>query len=183
VRALLRPALGGAVVLASALPALAHDGPPYPILVDHAIADCDLSIWADPDVGTGTFYFYINEVGRERPIDRPIRVRVQPTDGRLDVAEHDSELADDDEPFQRIAEVPFDARGTWSVEFVVAGPEDTETVELDVEVTPPGLGEIDVLWFLFPFLAIGFIWIKVVLKKREYERAASCESPPSTQSS
>ncbi|HEX2163472.1 MAG TPA: hypothetical protein VHM02_05945, partial [Thermoanaerobaculia bacterium] len=48
-------AAGFAAVLA-ALPAAAHEGPPYPIVVDRPAGPVLLSVWADPDVGTGTFH-------------------------------------------------------------------------------------------------------------------------------
>lgn len=169
-----------ALVLATPIPVRAHDGPPYPILVDHPIAGCELSIWADPDVGVGTFYFYVNEPGSERPTERGLDVRVQPVDGRLPEAVQSSETADEDEPYQRIAEIPFDARGFWDVAFDVHGPDGVESVALEVEVTPPGLGEIDILWFLSPFLVVAFFWVKIVLKRREYERASPCTSTPSS---
>jgi len=39
-----------------------------------------------------------------------------------------------------------------------------------VEVTPPGLGTIDLLWFLFPFLGIAFLWTKALLRRRPWSR-------------
>src|SRR5215510_7571836 len=34
----------------------AHEGPPYPIMVDKMIGPCLVSVWADPDVGIGTYF-------------------------------------------------------------------------------------------------------------------------------
>ncbi|HEX8293582.1 MAG TPA: hypothetical protein VF570_17600, partial [Pyrinomonadaceae bacterium] len=45
-----------ALALACAARAGAHEGPPYPILVDKNLGPSVASVWADPDVGTGTFF-------------------------------------------------------------------------------------------------------------------------------
>ena len=45
---LLLAALAAALATSTAA---AHDGPPYPILVDEALDGWTLSVWADPDVG------------------------------------------------------------------------------------------------------------------------------------
>ena len=56
------------LALAAAPPALAHQGPPYPILVDRVMGPGVVSVWADPDVGTGTFYITVEAPpGRRLP--------------------------------------------------------------------------------------------------------------------
>lgn len=131
-------------------------------------------MWADPDVGTGTFFLYLDgETARETPCE--IQLGVVPADGRLEEAFFDAEPADEGEPFQMVCETEFDARGSWQVRFVLEGPRRSGEVSVDVEVTPPGLGRIDLLWFLSPFLALAFLWVKVVLKRREYARSQQAE--------
>ena len=41
--------------LAAAGPARAHQGPPFPILMDVPAGPYVASVWTDPDVGTGLF--------------------------------------------------------------------------------------------------------------------------------
>jgi len=127
--------------------AAAHDGPPYPILVDGSCAGRALTVWADPDVGVGTFYLYFPEEEQGLDPDVRVSVTVQPQDGRLPEVSVPAEPADAGRPYQRIALAEFDARGWWKVRFVVESPAGADAVELDVEVTPPGLGRIDLLWF------------------------------------
>jgi len=142
-----------ALALAAASPAAAHDGPPYPILVDEPFGDRTLSVWADPDVGVGTFYLYLPEEKAGEAGQARVSLWVAPSDGRLAEARHDAEPAGGGVPYQRIARVDFDARGPWSVRFTIELPEPgaapTE-LEKEVPVTPPGLRLIAPLWHLTP---------------------------------
>ena len=150
-----------------AAPADAHDGPPFVVAVDQSLAGGSLSIWADPDVGVGTFYVYVEEVEDPRTL-LPIDLHVTPEDPRWSEATASLKLADEHAPYQLIGEVAFEARGPWTVRF--DHPSTEEAIELDVEVTPPGsFGPIDILWFAFPFCGVGFLWVKGVMRQREYE--------------
>ena len=165
VRHLLRLSL----LLALAAPCLAHDGPPYPILVDEPFGDRTLSVWADPDVGTGTFYLYIPEE-EDAPTDTPaISAWVMPSDERLPEVRCQAVLANSWQPYQRVIKADFDDRGFWRVRFTLDSAETPAELSSEVEVTPPGLGRIDLLWFLSPFLLVGFLWAKAVLQRRAYE--------------
>ncbi len=148
---------------------LPHDGPPYPILVDEPLGGRIVSIWADPDVGVGTFYFYVDP----RPTaddSPPLDITVAPADDHAPEATFAAAPAKSSEPFQLVGEVDFDRRGTWNVRFAYGATDAREEFHLPVEVTPPGAGRIDLIWFLAPFLLISFLWIKVFLKRREIAR-------------
>src|SRR5688572_12373430 len=74
------------------LPALAHEGPPYPIIVDKAAGPCMLSVWADPDVGTGTFFIILEpHEGGAIPPDIKVEIAVRPLSGRLPEARYSGE--------------------------------------------------------------------------------------------
>ncbi len=168
----------GVLLLASN--AAAHDGPPYPILVDETLAGRTISVWADPDVGIGTFYIYVT------PPPAPgeatgMQVAVRPLAGRPNAntvvpenapeTSHEVRVAPDDQPYAFIAEVPFAHRGDWSVRFVAdSDAANPDELALIIDVTPPGLGRLDLLWFLSPFLAVGFVWIRVASRRREMSR-------------
>ena len=51
VQILVRLALAAWLLSAGPMRALAHEGPPYPIIVNKSAGPCVLSVWADPDVG------------------------------------------------------------------------------------------------------------------------------------
>lgn len=167
-----------------AAPVSAHDGPPYPILVDEELGEWTLSVWTDPDVGTGTFYYYVAAPEGRSTDELRIRAVSFPADGTSPEVEGESEPAESGEPFQQVGTLEFHHRGTWPTRFVVTADGDDGVLgELayDLEVTPPGLGAIDILWFALPFLLIGGLWLRVLLAQRAYDRAHP--ETPSPQSS
>lgn len=149
----------------------AHDGPPYPIIVDQPFGGRTLSVWADPDVGVATFYLYLPEEADGPFDDARVTASVQPSDGRLKEAEHVAERAESGRPYQRIVHADFDARGPWRIRFSIESATTPNEISSEIEVTPPGIGRLDLLWFLTPFLLIAFLWGKAVLQRRSYERA------------
>jgi hypothetical protein len=162
--------LACAALLAS--PAAAHDGPPYPIFVDEAVGDWTLSVWADPDVGTGTFYYYVTAPAGHAADELTVEAIAVPADATTAEVTGESVRAEPGEPFQLIGTLAFDHRGTWHTRFVVrAGGALRGELACDLAVTPPGLGTFDLLWFSFPFLVIGGLWLRVLLAQRAHDRA------------
>jgi hypothetical protein len=167
-----------------AAPAAAHDGPPYPIFVDESIESWTVSIWADPDVGKGTFYYYLTAPAGRAPEEVRLRVTSAPEDGSSGEVSGLSEPARAPEPFQQLGTLEFERRGLWRTRFFLERTDDPSTVlgELTytLDVTPPGLGRVDILWFAFPFLLIGGLWLRVLLAQRAHRRAVrsptSCNS-------
>ena len=65
-------------------PASAHEGPPFPIIVDRKAGPYVASVWTDPDLGTGTFFVILEPPeGRNLPASTKVSVGVQPVSGRL----------------------------------------------------------------------------------------------------
>ncbi|HEX8501385.1 MAG TPA: hypothetical protein VF659_12455 [Pyrinomonadaceae bacterium] len=159
--------LASGLTLAFAARASAHDGPPYAILVDKSLGPCTASIWADPDVGTGTFYIILEPPpGDELPEDIRVQVGVRPADGRAAEAVYAAERDGARGRVQYTAEVPFDAEGPWRVRVMLQSRRGGGELFADIEVTPPGLGRWDLLLYLTPFLAVGFLWLRAVAAKR-----------------
>jgi len=154
-----------------------HDGPPYPVVVDRPFAGRTLSIWADPDVGIGTFYLYVEpEQGAEEAM-LPLEIHAIPGNSRWTESSAEAKPASKNDAYQLIGEIAFEARGPWTVRFT--HPASGEELTLEIEVTPPGsFGPIDILWFAFPFLALGFLWVKGVMRQRRYARGAGQPSIP-----
>ena len=46
--------------LALPVPARAHNGPPFPIIENQKVGPCVISLWTHPDVGTGTFFVFVD---------------------------------------------------------------------------------------------------------------------------
>jgi hypothetical protein len=167
----LRPAarlpLAAALLLACFAGASAHDGPPYAVLVDKSLGPCNVSVWADPDVGTGTFFVILEPpAGGTLPEDLKVRVAVRPLDGHAPETTHAAAPEDVRARVQYKAEVPFDAEGAWHVRVMLDSARGGGEAAADVDVTPPGLGRWDLLLYLFPFVAVGLLWLRAVVAKR-----------------
>ena len=159
--------LTAGLLLAVSAPVFAHEGPPYPIIVDQTLGPCVLSVWSDPDVGTGTFFFILEPPpGGRLPDDIRIDIGVRPTSGRLPEAVYAAEREDQGGRVQFKALVPFDAEERWRVRVHVQSAQGGGEAETDVEVTPPGYGRWDLLIYLLPFAAVGFLWLRAIVKGR-----------------
>ena len=154
--------------------AVAHEGPPYPILVDKTLGPCIVSVWADPDVGTGTFIFVLEPTpGGRVPDDVRVEIGVRPTSGRLPEAVYAAEREDTSGRVQFKALVPFDAQELWRVRVRLQSSQGGGEAATDVEVTPPGYGRWDLLIYLLPFAAVGFLWLRALVKRRGRGRSSS----------
>jgi hypothetical protein len=56
----------------------------------------------------------------------------------------------------------------WRVRVRLDGSEGGGTLAAEVEATPDGtIGPIGLVVYLVPFLAIGFLWLKAAVRRRE----------------
>jgi hypothetical protein len=166
--------LAVALMLSSGMRVSAHTGPPYTIVVDKNIGPCVVSVWADPDVGTGIFFIILDPLpGATLPDDIKVEVGVQPVSGRLPEARYVAWRDRVRGHVQYKVEVPFDAQELWRVRVLVQSSLGNGETTTDVEVTPPGMGRWDLLLYLFPFVAVGVIWLRAVLKGRSRKKAPS----------
>jgi hypothetical protein len=158
------------LVLLLAAPAAAHDGPPYPILVDEPTPDYVVSVWADPDVGIGTFHVML----RPRPgvsLDETpqVQVTVHPATGRLLPVSYPGRLKSRRGEIHFIATPQFDREETWTVDIGVQRAADrTSHLRVDVDVTPPGPGPWMLLVYSIPFLFLGIFWAFALLRRWRY---------------
>jgi hypothetical protein len=147
--------------------ACAHEGPPFPIIVDQKSGPYVISVWTDPDVGIGTFFVILAPVpGTTLPTDNKVEVCVQPVDGRLPEACYTGTLQNMRNRVQYRAEVEFDRQEMWHVRVRVSGPSGAGEVTAEVEATPPGFGAWDLLIYGFPFVLFGALWLYAALCRR-----------------
>jgi hypothetical protein len=152
----------------SARQASAHEGPPYPILVDKMIGPCVVSVWADPDVGIGTYFIILDPPqGGTLPEDVTVEIGVHPVSGRLAEARYKAEREALRNRTQFKAEIPFDAEERWLTRILLKSSQGGGEATVEVDVTPPGYGRWDLLLYLFPFLAVGFLWLKAFLRAQD----------------
>jgi hypothetical protein len=159
------------LLLASAVPALAHEGPPFPILVDQRVGPYVASVWTDPDIGTGTFFVVLEPPeGKTLPDGTAVRVAVEPLDWHVKETLYKAEPQPVRYGERHFAETKFDRGGMWRVRILLEGPEGGGELKAEVEPTPDGtIGPISLVFYAIPFLAVGFLWLKAVLRRKEKE--------------
>lgn len=151
------------VVLLLADVANAHEGPPFPLVVDQKADRYVLSIWSDPDVGEALFFVILN--APEPPADLRVQIGVQPVSGRLPEAFYAATRENVQGQIQYRATVHFDAQELWRVRVRLESAQGNAETVTTVEATPPGYGRWDLLVYLLPFLAIGALWAVAMLRR------------------
>jgi hypothetical protein len=156
------------LMICAGAPAWAHIGPPYPIMENRKIGNLTVSVWSNPDVGTGSFFVVIDPPkGASVPSDMKVQVGVQPVSGRLPEQRYDAWREKLRNRVEFKAVVPFDKEEMWRVRILLASAEVTGETDTEVPVTPTLLGRWSLLFFLLPFLAIAALWLRAVTVRRK----------------
>jgi hypothetical protein len=156
-----------ALVLGLLSPARAHNGPPFPIIENQKVGPCIISLWTHPDVGTGTFFVLIDPLpGGKIPDDLKIQIGVQPESGRLPEVLYPATREDSRGQVEYKALAEFDKDEFWRIRLVLQSSQASGEALSRVEATPPGFGRWDLLLYLLPFLAVGFLWFHGMRRTR-----------------
>jgi hypothetical protein len=154
--------------------ARAHSGPPFPIVSSRTTGPYVIAIWTDPDAsddGSAAGQFWITvragEEGRALAADTQVTVTIHARDRAA--APHAGVAAPiDGDPTRRFVALLMDHEGPYSVRTIVDGPMGLAVVDADVEATydlrPP---PIMLAIYLAPFLAVGVLWLKLLLRRRQ----------------
>ncbi len=148
----------------------AHEGPPFPVLVDEPAPPWSITVWADPDVGTGTFWVQLaSHEGAAIPDDTVVSIHAAPADGREPETRWVGEAGPFDGGQQHVVMVEFPTQEPWTIRMQIASDAAGASAErrVTVDVTPPGYGPIDLLLYTWPFLALGGLWIKALMRRRQ----------------
>ena len=148
----------------------AHEGPPFPIVVDQKVDSYVVSIWTDPDVGTALFFVIVN--APNLPADLRVQIGVQPVTGRLSEVFYPTVREELQGQTQYRAEVHLDAEELWQVRVRLESAGGNAETLATVEATPPGYGRWDLLVYLLPFLAIGVLWSIALVRRIKRRRQA-----------
>jgi hypothetical protein len=172
-------AFAAALALVAASTTLrAHSGPPFPIVTDAIRGPYLISIWTDPDAtddGTpgGQFWIVIGpstKGGTVVPADTRATVSVRPSapppESKADVQSARTEPVRGDVTNQ-FGAVLMDHEGPYAVHVEITGSMGQLAVDAMVDATydsrpPPYM----VLWYLTPFLMVGFLWTRLLLRRR-----------------
>jgi hypothetical protein len=154
--------------LPAAVPARAHEGPPFPILMDQQSGPYVASVWTDPDIGTGIFFVVLEpHPGQSLPERTRVRIGVQPVSGRLPEAVYTAEAQSTRQGTRYFTEASFDRQEMWKIRVLLDGSGGGGELTAEVEATPDGtIGPIALLIYPLPFLAVGFLWLKAALRRR-----------------
>jgi len=162
------------LLLAAALPAAAHNGPPFPIISDKRAGPCVVSLWTHPDVGTGAFWVMVEPPpGGSVPKDLRVEIGVQPVSGRLPEKRYAARLERKGGQTDYYAEVPFDAQEVWRIHLLLDSAAGHGESNATVMVTPPGPARWELLWYAAPFAAVAFLWIKALIRRAKRQRSAA----------
>src|SRR5262249_4423192 len=136
----------------------AHEGPPFPLVVDQKLDPYVVSVWTDPDVGEALFFVIVSAPAGQLPADLRVQIGVQPVSGRLPEAVYSGARENVQGHVQYRAQVHFDAQELWRVRVHLESAAGNAETIATVEATPPGYGRWDLLVYLLPFLAVGILW-------------------------
>ena len=146
--------LGGLLGALSAQNAMAHNGPPFPIITDQRVGPCVISLWTHPDVGTGTFFVMVDPLpGGTIPKDLKIQIGVQPVSGRLAEVVYPAWVEDLRGQVEYKTVVEFDQDEFWKVRLILA--------------SSAGSGEA------LSKVGVGFLWATAMAKRRRFRKIAA----------
>ena len=164
-----------ALVLATAiwltLPdrALAHDGPPYPIVSGQRVGPYVISVWTDPDTtddGTagGQFWVTFETDGTAAPAgDAQVTITATPLRGGTGVSVDATESSG----ASRFGALVLDHEGRFRIDVRARGPRGDGDVSAEVDATydlrpTPFV----VVLYALPFVLAGGLWIRVLVRRR-----------------
>lgn len=147
---------------------LAHVGAPYPVLLEEEMGSYIVSVLADPDVGTGTFYILLTlRDGEPPPPDARVTLWAEPEDGHRAASRHEAERQETRYGERFVVKVPFDEEGAWQIGLNVEGSTGFGEIAFPVEVTPSGIGWLATLACLLPFVLLGGLWLRGTMRQRQ----------------
>ncbi len=181
--------LAATLAVMAASPTLrAHSGPPFPIVTDAMRGPYTISIWTDPDAtdnGTpgGQFWIVIasSSTGAMLPADTRATVSVRPSappsPSQAAVMVTRTEPVRGDVANQ-FGAVLMDHEGPFAVHVDVSGSLGQANVDAMVDATydlrpPPYM----LAWYLTPFLLVGFLWTRLLLRRRKLLALSNVEGP------
>jgi len=151
----------------------AHSGPPFPIVEDGAAGPYRISVWTDPDVtddatAAGRFWVTVHVAGDARaPVPEGTRVRVSLRPSGTQSAAETAAPPVPHKANQYFVAVVLDHEGPWLMEASAAGPlgqgRITARVDATYDLRPAPLAT---LVFVFPFLAVGALWLTALWRRR-----------------
>lgn len=150
----------------------AHSGPPFPIVTDYTAKGYTVSVWTDPDstddkTPAGRFWV-TSQPGADRVV-----VSIKPTDrdggeqsGRAEAVNGDSQ--------RHFVALLMDHEGRFSVHVSIDGARGHAEVDTYTDATYDLRPRpILMVLFILPFVLVGFVWGKLLIKRRMHAKGAN----------
>jgi hypothetical protein len=150
----------------------AHSGPPFPLLPERVTGPYRMSVWTDPDAtddgsAAGQFWVIVSSVdGSGLPSDTFALITIRPADRAAPPRSAHTTPVNGDIGRQ-FAALQMDHEGPYLVEIRIAGSRGAAAAEARVEATydlRPARWLLAL--YVMPFLAVGFLWMKLLVARR-----------------
>lgn len=147
----------------------AHSGPPFPIVSDKVVGAYKVSVWTDPDAtddqsAAGRFWVTLE------PAADHVVVSVKPTDRGGAERSARAEPVNGDAQRQFVA-LLLDHEGPYAVHVSIAGARGMADLDSMIDATYDLRPRpILIVLFVMPFVLIGFLWGKLLMKRRTQRR-------------
>jgi hypothetical protein len=186
-------AVAALTLVAASASLRAHSGPPFPIVTDAVRGPYTISIWTDPDAtddGTpgGQFWVTLGLTPKEARIPPDTRVMVtarrviRPPDrhGQSPPSRSVSAAAAPvgNDTANQFASLVMDHEGPYEIRVYIDGPLGQAAIDSRVDATydlrpPPYM----LAWYLAPFLVVGVLWMRLLLRRRTLPALSNVEGP------
>ena len=155
----------------------AHDGPPYPIVIDRVVGALSVSVWSDPDTtddgsAGGQFWVILAPVSGASPVEDPrVTVAVQSAEhpearGEIAAAREGTDTS------RWFAALPMANEGRFHVTVTIAHGQEIHRVEAEVEATyDERPAPILLAIYAVPFVLAGVLWVKLLARRRAVRQA------------
>jgi hypothetical protein len=160
-------------MMVSGVSLLAHNGPPYPIVSNRIAGNYEVSLWADPDASDdgsagGRFWATVNTARRGDPLppDTEVNISIWPVDRPASVRTARAAPVEH-EPSRWFVALVIDHEARYGVRAAIDGPLGPAEVEAVVDAAYDQRPRpLTIVFFILPFLLIGFVWVKLILMRR-----------------
>ena len=179
-------AIGVLLAVSAHASLLAHSGPPFPIVTDAVRGPYTISIWTDPDTTDdgspgGQFWVVIALTPKATPLPPETRVTVSaqavlPRTPRDNRPVRQTEVRAVAAPVRgdignQFAGLVMNREGPYEIRVMIDGPLGPATIDSQVDATydvrPPAYM---LVWYLMPFLLVGFLWTRLLIRRRSVSR-------------
>lgn len=147
-------------------PVSAHVGPPFVVLPEQMLGPYRVTVWADPDVGTGTLLIETSIQNLPPPPDTQATVTVWPANQPDAQTVLQATRQTESKGAAFVATPNFERAGPYVIRLQLRGSAPPQDVTFNVEATPAYPTWIEALPCLLPFVAIGGLWWWGVQRQR-----------------